>query len=70
LPIGTQETFRGYNAPADWMETVNTVGLPKYSKVVPEQGGRYVEILSESNPLPLCLRPKVLIKGARASGDM
>lgn len=70
LPVGTQESFRTYFAPADWIETVNKIGVPKYSKVVPEQGGRYVEILSESNPLPLCLRPKVLVKGARATGDM
>ena len=70
LPVGTQESFRTYFAPADWMETVNKISVPKYSKVVPEQGGRYAEILSESNPLPLCLRPKVLVKGARATGDM
>lgn len=70
LPLGTQDTFRSYSAPADWMETVNTVGLPKYAKVVPDQGGRWVELLSESNPLPLCLRPKVLVKGARTAGDM
>lgn len=70
LPLGTQDTFRTYFAPADWMETVNTIGLPKYSKIVPEAGGRFAEILSESNPLPLCLRPKVLVKGARTNGDM
>lgn len=70
LPLGTQDTFRSYFAPADWMETVNTVGLPKYSKVVPELGGRWVDLISESNPLPLCLRPKLLVKGARASGDL
>lgn len=70
LPIGTQDTFRSYSAPADWMETVNTIGLPKYAKIVPDQGGRWVELLSESNPLPLCLRPKVLVKGARTTGDL
>lgn len=70
LPTGTRDTFRNYYAPADWIETVNTVGIPKYSKVVPEQGGRYVEVLSESNPLPLCIRPKILVKGGIASGDL
>jgi len=68
--MGTQDTFRSYFAPADWMETVNTVGLSKYAKVLPDRGGRWVELLSESNPLPLCLRPKVLVKGARTSGDL
>ncbi|MEZ0263031.1 MAG: major capsid protein [Alphaproteobacteria bacterium] len=63
FPVGTMNTFKHFNAPADWMETVNTKGLPRYAKVVPEIGGRYVELLSEQNPLPLCLQPKVLIKG-------
>lgn len=63
FPVGTNRTFKHYNAPADWMETVNTKGLPRYAKVVPEAGGRWVELLSEQNPLPLCLQPKVLIKG-------
>lgn len=65
FPVGTNDTFQSFNAPADWMETVNTKGLPKYAKVVPENGGRYVEILTESNPLPLCTRPAVLVKGTK-----
>jgi hypothetical protein len=63
VPLGTRETFRQYNAPANWMETVNTVGLNKYAKVVPEPGGRHAELLTQSNPLPICLRPSVLVKG-------
>lgn len=63
FPVGTKLTFDHYNAPADYMETVNTTGLPRYAKVVVEQGGRFVEVLSEQNPLPLCLQPKVLVKG-------
>lgn len=63
FPVGTTQTFKQYNAPADWMETANTMGMQKYAKVVPEIGGRYVEVLSQSCPLPLCLRPAVLVKG-------
>jgi hypothetical protein len=48
------------------METVNTVGLAKYAKVVPEAGGRWVEVLSQSCLLPLCTRPAVLVKGVKA----
>lgn len=66
FPVGTTQTFREYQAPADWMETVNTPGLKKYAKVVPELGGRYVEVLSQSNTLQLCLRPDVLIKGTHS----
>lgn len=69
-PVGTTETFVQFNAPADWMETVNTPGLPKYAKVVADTHGRFVDILSESNPLPICMRPALLIKGGIASGDL
>jgi hypothetical protein len=66
FPMGTNNTFREWHAPADWMETVNTLGLKKYAKVVPEDGNRHVELLSQSNPLPICLRPDVLVKGSLA----
>jgi hypothetical protein len=66
FPVGTNNTFREWHAPADWMETVNTMGLKKYAKVVPEDGNRHVELLSQSNPLPICLRPDVLVQGSLA----
>jgi hypothetical protein len=65
VPIGTNESFREYNAPANWHDTVNTVGQNKYAKVVPEIGGRWVEVLTQSNKLPICMRPKLLIKGTK-----
>ncbi|MFN3827790.1 MAG: major capsid protein [Micavibrio sp.] len=65
VPVGTTQTFFEYFAPADWLETVNTIGQQKYAKVVVEPGQRWAELLSESNPLPLCLRPAVLVKGTR-----
>lgn len=67
FPAGTSETFFSYNAPADWMETVNFIGQPKYAKVVPDLGGRHVEVLSQSCPLPLCTRPGVLVKGTKSA---
>lgn len=69
LPMGTTETFFEFQGPADWMETVNTVGVPKYAKVVPEQGGRYVEVLTESDNLPICARPDVLVRGTLNPAD-
>ncbi|MFH2126557.1 MAG: major capsid protein [Pseudomonadota bacterium] len=66
FPIGTQQTFATYDAPADYMETVNTEGLPLYSKIARDPGfNRYVELESQSNPLPICLRPAVLVKGTK-----
>lgn len=63
FPEGTN-IFATYFAPADYMETVNTLGLPLYSKVLPDPSGanRYVTIDTQSNPLPLLLRPRCVVK--------
>lgn len=65
FPVGTSNTFELYDAPADFLETVNTPGLPVYAKQVMDADGKYVKILTESNPLPLCKRPAVLVKGTK-----
>lgn len=61
IPIGTQ-SFRTYYAPADFMETVNTPGQPVYAKQERMAFDRGVEIHTQSNPLPLPLRPQLIIK--------
>jgi hypothetical protein len=66
FPVGVPGLFRQYNAPADFVETVNTLGLPRYAKqAVDQEFGRWVKLHTQSNPLPICTRPKVLIKGKR-----
>jgi Phage major capsid protein E len=53
-------------APADFVETANTIGLPRYAKqAVDQQFARWVMLHVQSNPLPICTRPRVLIKGKR-----
>src|SRR5918994_914112 len=32
FPVGVPGLFRQYNAPADFVETANTIGLPRYAK--------------------------------------
>lgn len=61
FPTGTTETFVNYFAPADFNETVNTLGQPLYAKTENCRFDRGVELHVQSNPLPLCLRPAVLI---------
>lgn len=62
VPIGTN-IFGTYFAPADFMETVNTPGLPIYAKIAAdEQLNRWVKVHSQSNPLALCTRPRAVIK--------
>lgn len=61
FPMGSQ-SFRTYFAPADFMETVNTPGLPRYAKQKIMDYERGIEIHTQSNPLPLCLRPQLLVR--------
>lgn len=61
-PSGTNETFRTFNAPAEFNETVNTPGLPYYAKQQERDFNQGWDLYTESNPLPMCLRPAVLVK--------
>jgi len=62
FPMGTQETFKTYFAPADFNETVNTLGRPIYVKQASRKFERGTDIHTQSNPLPMCHRPAVLVK--------
>lgn len=61
VPEGTG-IFATYFAPADFLEAVNTVGLPLYAKMAfDEQLNRWAKVHTQSNPLALCLRPRAVI---------
>lgn len=62
FPVGTQSTFETLFAPADFTETANTLGLELYAKQEPRQFNRGIDIHTQSNPLPICYRPGVLVK--------
>lgn len=57
VPMGVPELFISAFAPADYMETVNTEGMPYYSKLEMMKFGKGVEGEAQSNPLHLCTRP-------------
>lgn len=62
VPEGT-DIFATYFAPADFMETVNTVGLPVYAKVATDpELQRWAKVHSQSNPLALNLRPRAVVR--------
>jgi len=64
VPEGTTQTFRDFNAPADYMETVGQPGQPFYSKVMPDpKANRYVDVEGLMMNLPVCMRPGVLVRG-------
>lgn len=62
FPVGTIDTFATYFAPADFNETVNTLGKPIYAKQEPRRFDRGTDLHTQSNPLPMCHRPGVLVK--------
>jgi len=61
FPQGTMDTFRTIVAPADFIEAVNTPGQLLYAKQQERDFGRGIDIHTQSNVLPLCLRPGVLV---------
>jgi hypothetical protein len=62
FPLGTVDTFATYFSPADFNETANTLGQPLYAKQEPRKFERGTDIHTQSNPLPMCHRPAVLVK--------
>ncbi len=49
-------------APADYNETVNTLGEKYYTKMWPRQDDKGYELQVQSNPISLCTKPKALIR--------
>jgi len=54
---GVPDLYISSFAPADYMETVNTQGIPYYSKIEPLAFNKGVAGEAQSNPLHLCTRP-------------
>lgn len=65
VPFGVPELFKTVYAPADYIETVNTQGLPLYAKqwVMPNAKGVNLEF--QTNTIHYCTRPRVLLRGKR-----
>jgi hypothetical protein len=62
VPKGVPGLLLGRFGPADYMETVNTVGLPLYAKGIPMRNGKGMDIEMQSNPIHLLTRPRAVIK--------
>ena len=50
-------------APADYMETVNTIGLPRYAKQIPRPDGKGIDMQLQMNAMSWCTRPEALLGG-------
>jgi hypothetical protein len=62
FPVGTFETFSNFGAPADFVETVNTIALPMYMKQKNTDFDRGIEMHGQANQLPLVTRPNTIVE--------
>ncbi len=62
VPTGVIDLFITRFAPANYIETVNTMGLPYYAKAEPLEMQKGITLEAQSNPLNLCTRPAAVIK--------
>lgn len=63
FPVGVPDLFQLYHAPGNFMGATNTLGLPYYARQNPLPNDRGIGLFTETNPLAVCTRPGVLIKG-------
>jgi hypothetical protein len=68
FPEGTTDIFQEIYAPANFVETVNTMGKPVYAKQRPMDWEMGIELHCQTNPLVICTRPGVLINLAAQTG--
>lgn len=62
IPLGVPDLFTTFYAPAPYMETVNTPGLPFYAKQKSLDYDLGVEVQVQSNPLHICTRPDAIVE--------
>lgn len=69
LPLGTRNTFKMYYAPADLLEFANQDGKAKYltQSYEKQDGEDKVVVRAETNPLPICNKPDVLIRVTKSN---
>ena len=65
FPVGAPGLWRTVYAPADFEETVNTVGRPRYARQWAMLNGKGRHLESQMNALNFITRPLALIKGTR-----
>lgn len=63
VATGVPDLFIGRFAPANYNETVNTVGRPYYAKMETMPFDKGMTLEAQSNPMYLSTRPQAIIKG-------
>jgi len=67
FPVLSPGFWNTVYAPADYVETVNTIGLPRYAKQYPMPNDKGVFLEVQSNPLSYAARPNALVQGRRGA---
>jgi hypothetical protein len=67
VPLGVDQLFQTYYAPADYTETVNTMGTRLYARQMEMRNGKGIEGEVQMNELHLCTRPNALLRGRRGA---
>lgn len=62
FPLGTNSTFSMYGAPADFVETVNTIAIPYYARQQNKDFNRGIDLHVQSNQLPMVTRPALIVE--------
>lgn len=62
VPLGTQQTFRSYFAPAEMMDAVNKPGQSMYMSLKALDHGGGVEVHTESAPLFVVQKPRLVVR--------
>ncbi|GHH52494.1 major capsid protein [[Pseudomonas] boreopolis] len=62
FPEGVPDMFITRFAPADYIETVKTTGIPYYTKAEAMEFNKGVKLESQSNPINLNTRPRAVIR--------
>lgn len=65
VPLGVPDLFKTVYAPADYIETVNTMGQRLYAKQTRMKNDKGVDLEFQMNALHYCTRPRVLMRGKR-----
>lgn len=68
FPVGVPGLYSEFYAPADFAESIGTIGLPYYARIAPDNRfNREFYLHTQMNPLPICRRPQVLLRATIAS---
>jgi hypothetical protein len=64
-PTGVPDLFKTVYAPADYIETVNTMGKPRYVKQYTMPNDKGINLDVQMNALNICTKPLVLMRAIK-----